>query len=377
LKILIISFSLLERDPRVFRQIRTLANEHEISTVGIGEFSYKNVKHHAIRKKPTTPFALLKRALLLMGRFYDSYHKFTYPFHECLTELDEEYDIIIANDVEAFPFAAGLKAKKRFVFDLHEYAPRQFENNLFWRILVKPFNTYILRTYLDRADILFTVGEGIAREYLKVFGREPYVLTNAREYHETDKRQAITTENKKIRLIHHGVASPSRKLEQLIQMMDYLDDEYELTLMLVPAGSRGYFDKLKSMAEKRSNVVMRPPVSMQDIVHVIEEYDIGVYSLPPLNFNQEYALPNKIFEFIQARLAVVIGPSEEMADLVRKYKIGRVANSFRARDIASAVRSLSGTDIAVCKNNCDKAAKEVNAEVNMEEFKRLVLQEGR
>ena len=41
--------------------------------------------------------------------------------------------------------------------------------------------------------------------------------------------------------------------------------------------------------------------------------DVGVFCMPPINVNARYALPNKFFDFVQARLAVAVGPAEEMA----------------------------------------------------------------
>ena len=47
------------------------------------------------------------------------------------------------------------------------------------------------------------------------------------------------------------------------------------------------------------------------------QYDVGVFLLPASFPNQVHVLPNKLFDYIQARLAVAIGPSHEMAEVVR------------------------------------------------------------
>ena len=57
---------------------------------------------------------------------------------------------------------------------------------------------------------------------------------------------------------------------------------------------------------------------MHELPRMANDYDVGLYLLPPTNFNQRYALPNKFFEFIQGRLAIAIGPSPEMAKLVER-----------------------------------------------------------
>ena len=67
----------------------------------------------------------------------------------------------------------------------------------------------------------------------------------------------------------------------------------------------------------------------------INKYDMGVFLLPPINFNYENTLPNKLFDFIQARLGIAIGPTPEMAEIVNHYKIGLVSEHFTAASLAS------------------------------------------
>src|SRR5690606_36659821 len=122
----------------------------------------------------------------------------------------------------------------------------------------------------------------------------------------------------RIRLIHHGSAIRSRHLGVIIEMMKYLDERFTLDFMLVETDAT-YIAELRRAARMDPRIRFIEPVAMQDICHRINEFDVGVFLLPPVNFNYKYALPNKFFEFIQARLAVAIGPSPEMATLLRQY----------------------------------------------------------
>ena len=147
-------------------------------------------------------------------------------------------------------------------------------------------------------------------------------------------------------------------------MMDYLDKRFILDLMLVPSDKR-YHKKLKNLANSRSNVKIIDPVPMKNIVNFISSYDIGLYILEPTNFNNGMALPNKIFEFIQARLAIAIGPSPEMKKIVKKYNLGVISDDYNAKSLASKLNSLNYTDILKFKSSADVAAKELNSENNV------------
>src|SRR5690625_7439975 len=54
--------------------------------------------------------------------------------------------------------------------DLHEYAPRQKEDRLAWRLLVAPYLRWICRYYVARADSVTTDGHGLDIEYERVLG---------------------------------------------------------------------------------------------------------------------------------------------------------------------------------------------------------------
>jgi hypothetical protein len=103
---------------------------------------------------------------------------------------------------------------------------------------------------------------------------------------------------------------------------------------------------------------------MQELVRATNNYDIGIYLLPPVNINQQFSLPNKLFEFIQARLAVAIGPSPGMARIVQDYGCGIVVDDFAPETLAAGLNGLTPTDIARFKRASDAAAKELCAEKN-------------
>jgi hypothetical protein len=87
--------------------------------------------------------------------------------------------------------------------------------------------------------------------------------------------------------------------------------------------------------------------------------------LEPTNLNNHFALPNKLFEFIQARLAIAIGPSPEMAKIVQEYQLGIVAQDFKPETMAAALNKMTKESMDAFKLNADKAAKILNAEENM------------
>jgi hypothetical protein len=178
-----------------------------------------------------------------------------------------------------------------------------------------------------------------------------------------------------VRMIHHGAAIPSRKLELMIEMMQFLDSRFHLDLMLV-SSDQNYLNHIRSLAAGEARIRFIEPVAMLDIPHFTNGYDIGVFLLPPVNFNYAYALPNKFFEFVQARLAVAIGPSPEMARLVELYGVGVVAEDFTPRSLAVRLNELTAQDITKFKLASHVAARELcfskSSELLLGEVRRLL-----
>ena len=80
------------------------------------------------------------------------------------------------------------------------------------------------------------------------------------------------------------------------------------------------------------------------------------------------ALPNKLFEFIQARLAVAIWPSPEMARITEAYDLGVVSDQFSVEAAAGKLNALTTEDIVRFKQNAHQAAGMFCAEKNQDKL---------
>jgi hypothetical protein len=167
-------------------------------------------------------------------------------------------------------------------------------------------------------------------------------------------------------LIHHGGALRGRRLEQMIEAVAHCDPRYSLHFMLTP-NQPDYLAHLRVFAEQAApgRVIFHDPVHPDQIVQEIAHYDIGFYLLQPDNYNNQVALPNKLFDFINAGLAVCIGPSPEMARLVREHGCGIVTPSFDTAAVAATLNALRPEDIRAMQQGAARAREALNAQVEM------------
>lgn len=369
-RVLILCYNYLVSDPRVQRQIEALRNDFKIEVCALGDSGIKNIPFYLIYKQPTFSLARkLKRLLWFTFRMFDKFY-WDDSKKNLVKELSpKKYDVIIANDIQTLALALGIANNySKVYFDSHDYHPREFDDDFGWRITYQPFVEFLCRKYIPKANVFSTSSQRIAEAYQKYINILPEVVTNATRYN--DLEPVVIKENE-IRLIHHGAAIKGRKIETMIQMMAHLDKNYSLHLMLTGKGTQ-YYEWLKKSAASYANIFFLDPVPFKDIISTINKYDIGIYCLAPSNFNNRNLLPNKIFEFVQARLCVAVSPTPEMANLVNNYKLGVVSAGYTPEEMATAIKSLTHEKVMQYKQNSHIAARTLTSQPNLEKIHSIV-----
>ncbi|MCF4152419.1 glycosyltransferase [Dethiosulfovibrio sp. F2B] len=267
---------------------------------------------------------------------------------------DESFDLIVIEDLQLLPLAFQIKNGAKLIFDAREYYPKQNEESPWFNFAEKPRRIQLCRKYMVRCDTVVTVSEGLREAFKKEFGISSVLYRSTPSYVDMPVR---LTDKDHIKMVYHGAANRNRQLEKLIEILVLLDDRFSLDFFLV--GSPGYQSELKELASKDSRIRFMKPVALDEIIPIISKYDIGFFYYEPSTFNLKHCLPNKFFEYIQARIMVAIGPSPDMAELVKKYGCGVVSESFSVESMAEALNGLSCEDIDRAKRCCDVAAKEL------------------
>lgn len=372
-------------NPRPNRMIHWLRDEYEVSVVGWTHAQIEGVRSFPlftadqdVNKIAAGKYEGLARYLQLLRYLFRlgtrRYEKIVWSRLGHALQLRDElqnqkFDLIVSHDIILLPLAFYVgQDHARIVLDAREYYPKNYDDQWRWRLLTKPVNQYLCDTYLHQCDLLITVSEGLAREYAREFDVVSEIILSLPMYRKLDP---VPVDPKNIKIIYHGLAGASRKTEVMIEMMDFVDKRYQLDLMLMPTDDP-YFHKIRSMAESRRNVKIIPPVAMNEIVPFINQYDIGLFLCPPTNFNLSYALPNKLFEFIQGRLAVAIGPNNEMKKIVLRHACGVVSADFEPRTMAQELNNLTLEKIMELKRRSHEAAEELSSNTSRKQVQSLL-----
>ena len=90
------------------------------------------------------------------------------------------------------------------------------------------------------------------------------------------------------------------------------------------------------------------------------------------NFNNYSTIPNKFYEFIQARLMIAICPSIELEKIIDKYQLGIYTITYDYREMSDRLNALDSRDVSLFKSNSHKCARELSSEKNKRTIKKIV-----
>ena len=359
---------------RVLREVEFLAEDYAVvvaafaRTPGLPDVEFLELPS----AQPARPRRALEAAgrllLRLLGLYRQAYWLDARPRRwRRILGQSLPVDAVVVNDLYALPLAAGLDGSPPIVFDAQEHWTSESASwSRFQRFSMRRAHEWIVDRYVPRTAGMMTVAPGIAREYERRAGVTPALLTNAPFFQQLSPSPV----KEPIRLLHFGVVDARRRLEDTITAVQMLGDRFTLDLVL--ARDNAYRRRLEELAASDPRIRVLPPVAAQDLIAFANGYDVGVQLIPPLYPNQVYSLPNKFFDYIQARLAVAIGPSPEMVELLREWDCGVVSSSFAPEDFADTLRGLTVEEVERLKRNADRAAQVLTADNNRETLLRLV-----
>lgn len=359
-RLLILSFSNISADARVLKQVKLFAERYEVTTYGYGPSPDPSVQH--LQLDDALGIRRWSRLDLILRRFRRMY--WDQPaVRQARADLvgEARFDVILANDIDALGLALTLDPVHGVHADIHEYAPRQNEELPVWRYFIAPYVRWLCRRFLPLAASMTTVGRGIADEYWRVYGVQAEVVTNAAPYSDLTAGDVGTP----IRLVHSGASLRNRRLEVLIGAILASTNDVTLDLYLM-GNDPHYVVELHEQAAASDRVRFPEPVPYQQLISRLNEYDVGIHVIAPTNFNNRWALPNKFFDYVQARLGLIIGPSVEMQRLLEAHELGAVADDFDVAALTRVVDSLTVDRVRTWKSHASASAHELSSETQVE-----------
>lgn len=345
----------LESDQRLHKVCSTLIDSnYSVLLIGRKLSQSKNIQ----RNYPTKRFKLWFSKGPL---FYLNYNCRLFIFL-----LFHKYDLAVANDLDTLSanyLAAKLKGKP-LLYDSHELFTEVPE--LLHRPFVKKIWEKLEVLMLPKIQFSYTVSSKVADFYERKYGIKMRLVRNF----PILKTEPLVSE-KQDAIIYQGALNVDRGLEELIESMVELP---ELELWI--AGSGDVEDELKNKVKQlklEEQIKFLGRLSFEELAKTTSKAKIGVSLEKKEALNYQYALPNKVFDYIHAGIPVLFSDLEEVKQVVERYEIGEVLISHDPKEIALQLKKMILSEkYATWVKNCRIAALELNWQNEKENLMLLV-----
>ena len=349
-------------DQRVYKISHTLAGPGtEITVIGRKLPGSPDIISNKVKYKR---FKLLFRKGLL---FYMEYNLRLFCYL-----LTCRADVFVANDLDTLAgnFLAARMRRKKLVYDSHEYFTEVPE--LRGRHFIKFIWRTIEKIIVPKISISYTVCESLAKIYNEKYGIQMQVVRNLslcnRDYPVLSRK--LQKKDERI-ILYQGALNKGRGLELAIKAMKYLGNA---RLVIIGGGDieneLHFLVKNENVNEK---VTFIGRVPWQELGIYTRQADIGISLEENLGLNYYYALPNKLFDYIQAKVPVLVSDFPEMRQIVNHYEIGRTILTEDSRELANVfIDMLSNKElIKKWKTNLENAATELCWEIEEIKIKEI------
>jgi glycosyltransferase involved in cell wall biosynthesis len=319
----------ISTDQRVIRTARTLYNLHaQITIIG---------RSRGERSILTDPWFNPVRMKLLFNSGPLFYAEFNLRLLIRLMFL--KADLLVSNDLDTLPavFLASKLRKITLVYDSHEYFTEVPE--LAYRRKVRKVWEWIESRILPKIRYASTVSFSIARAYYVKYGIDMKVIRNLpfRKGSSLPPAQNLRQGSEKI-ILYQGSLNMGRGLELAIESIQFIRDA-----KLCIIGKGDIENKLKHLSVQlglEDRIVFPGRISPEELPEYTAQADLGISLEEDLGLSYRYSLPNKVFDYIQAGVPVLVSDLPEVRALVEKYNVGMISKTRNAGELAALITGM-------------------------------------
>jgi glycosyltransferase involved in cell wall biosynthesis len=290
-----------------------------------------------------------KRIKLLFNNGFLFYAEFNLRLFFVLLFLKK--DLLLSNDLDTLlpNYLISKLQRKRIVYDSHELFSEIPE--LVHRPFVKKCWTALECWILPKLKNTYTVCNSIAHYYNKKYQTNFKAILNLPTKKQLEKGSLpFSVDDKKI-ILYQGAINIGRGLELMIETMQYLPN-----YIFVIVGVGDVLQELKTkVAVKKldKKVFFLGRIEPNELHKITSLADLGISIEEDFGLNYRFALPNKIFDYIQAEVPVLVSDLPEMKAIILKHNVGQIVQDRNPKALAKQIISFTEKDFSIAL----KAAK--------------------
>lgn len=277
------------------------------------------------------------------------------------SKLFRRVDIAHCNDLNALPVGVVLKllnGKIRILYDAHEFEIHRSASQSALSIKAN----YLLERFLIRfANAVTVTSKTNAEEYQQMYGIEmPHVvmnctpLTNAVD-RGTVFRDRFNLSDDTLIFLYQGALHEARGIRVMLDTFSQLDGQERVIVFM---GFGLMASDVEDHARRYQTIFFHEPVAPEELYRFTAGADCGIIYMPNSCRNHDYALPNKLFEYMMAGIPTIATPLREVARTVNEHGVGFVSNGEDVASLLKLVKGITREDLTALEPSIQNARQQ-------------------
>ncbi len=257
-------------------------------------------------------------------------------------------DLLLANDLDTLlpNYLISKLFLKKLIYDTHEYFTEVPE--LIGRKRTRSFWLFIEKMIFPKLKNVITVNDKLAEIYSQKYHVPITVIKNVPFDKSFNDVRPIKfgNPNQKV-IIYQGSLNMGRGLELMIDALPHLKN-----CILVIIGDGYMLQELKSRVATlglQEKVLFLGKVHPKDLYNFTKNADLGISLEEDLGLNYRYALPNKLFDYIQAGIPVIASDLPLFNKMLTRFKVGEILKKRDSKSLSSLIEYVISNKVIYIK----------------------------
>ncbi len=374
-----ISVGHISSNPRLVKEATLIAQKgYEVSIVGIQTiekivpFDNELVEKNSSWNVFLYPF-YKKRTLYFLGTFFHHFAKrlpalsskfvvgklsistpLWFPLYYSLQSI--KADLYVVHNINMLPMVAQIakKNKAKLGFDIEDAYSVTLENKNNNKKADKNI-VELEQIYLPKTDYITCASPLYIDFYENLYQNLPPIIPILNVFDNVEEKESKEYKDRKninnLSLYWFSqTIGKGRGIEQIIEALNLLDrDDIELHLRgEINQEMKNYFLDLTKTENIKQNIFFHPLVSNHQLAIRTAEHDVGLALETGFNINNELAVSNKIFQYLNSSLSILSSSTKGQSWLMKKNpNIGFLIDIENTKEVAQKIEILANSK----KNN--------------------------
>ncbi len=237
-------------------------------------------------------------------------------------ESSPEISIVTAHSIAALP--AGYFVARRcgagLLYDAHELETEREGWSPLIRWLARRFERFFIR----RCDHTIVVNDTIRDWYLRAYpGASVSTVRNVpvipKAVGESHLRRNLGLGPEPLLYAYCGLLGEGRGLREMEEAFAGLGDGHHFVMV----GFGPLEESLRAEVDRHPNIHLHPAVPQSELIALLRGADVGAFLPTGTSISYHHSLPNKVFEYAAAGLAILVSDAPELARFSQEYPLAR------------------------------------------------------